>query len=153
MSLYLLRAVRYILRMVILLGIVFAILYFTNMLDTGGDSLLRALFLSRKGVILIAALLVLALLYPKMSFAKIDVRADITGDRAAIIEAFRSYNYSLAKERGGVMVFRADSIAKRILSSWDDAITVTGEGAYIALEGMKKDLPRVELRINSMLGR
>lgn len=154
MKLYLMRAARYTLRIIILLCVVFAALYFLGMLDTGGEGLLKALFLSKKGAILLVVLLFFALTYPKWNFAEIVVRADLDADRERITEAFREYRYSLSGVKDGVLTFRSDSPWKRFSSMFDDTITVSREGdGYIRLEGMRRDLPRVELRLNSLMNR
>lgn len=151
MKLYLLRSLRYILRMVVILGMVFAVLAAAGMLETGGQGLVKALFFSRNGAILIGVLILMAGIYPKLAFTSVEIRADINTDRDAIIETFKSYGYSPAGQSGGRLVFRADKTIKKITSQFDDAITITPNGRYVSMEGLKKDVLRLQARLNAFL--
>ena len=138
-------------KIIVLLGIVFVILHFTGLLETEGKSFADAVIFSTKGKVLIAALVILALLYPSMSFTALDLRGDIDDDRQAIIDTFADYGYSLSRQADDRLVFRSNSIWKRLTNQFDDVITVTAAGRYMTVEGLKKDVVRIELRLNSRL--
>lgn len=149
MKLYLERSLKYILRMIVIIGLVFAVMAMLGLLETEGQGVVKMLFMSTNGIILIVVLLLLAAIYPKLAFGTVTVHADIEQDRNAVIEAMRSYGYSPATQEKDVMVFRADKLSKKLLSQFDDAITIKGEGRSISVEGLKKDILRVESRINA----
>lgn len=149
---YILRSLRYILRMVVLLGIVFALMAVLGLLDTGGSTLLRALFLSRNGLLLLGILVILAGMYPRLSFAEVMVRGNIHTDRTKIKEVMAAYGYLPTVEEEDRMVFRAATLSRKILAQWDDAVTVTGQGDRLYIEGMKKDIFRIHSRLAGALG-
>lgn len=144
------RSVRYLLRIVVILAAVFAVMAATHMLEGGVDGMLDKMFHSPGGAILLCVLVALAAAYPYFAFTTLSIGGDITADRSAVAEVFRSIGYSPAGSDGGRMVFRADSAAKRLGAQWSDAITVWGEGGRIYMEGLRKNVARAELRLSSM---
>ena len=153
MKLYIVRSLKYIVKMAVVIGAALFIMHLTGTLNVPGEDIMKTLFLSRNGMLLVGLLLLLALSYPKLSFAKVEVRAEMGANRKAIVEAFAAYGYAPVKEDGGMMVFRAESVAKRLLNQWDDAVTVTAtDGGHIELEGLKKVVGRVESRLSYILG-
>ncbi len=88
-----------------------------------------------------------------ISFDTVDVRGDVATNRDDVVNAFANYGYSLDKEKNGVMTFRANSRLRRLLWQFDDAVTVRQENRYIRIEGTKKVVPRVRLRLNAYLSR
>lgn len=152
MTLYLIRAIRYILRIAVILGIVFAILHFTGMLDIGGQNLLHVLFMSNKGLILIAALVILALIYPRLAFGEATMPVDAETRQREINDAFMSIGYVYAGEENGVMKYRSKSFMNRLLASFNDTVRITPVNGGIKLEGMKKDVARTMSRIEHMAG-
>ena len=79
------------------------------------------------------------------------LHGDIGDDRQAIIDTFADYGYSLSRQADDRLVFRSNSMWKRLTNQFDDVITVTSAGRYMTVEGLKKDVVRIELRLNSRL--
>ena len=109
--------------------------------------------MKRKKIFYAVLLLALAAFYPKLSFTTLDIRASLSESREALLNAFATCGYELTQEEPGRLVFRAQKPIKRLLLQWDDAITVTADGSYISLEGLKKEVSRIELRLSAFLGR
>ena len=153
MGLYFTRAVKYFLKLVIVIALVLGVLAALGMLNSHGTSVLETLIYSWRGGALAGAMVLFALLYPKISFDTVDVRGDMKAHRDDVVNAFATYGYSLDREEGGVMVFRANSRLRRLLWQFDDAVTVEQYDRYIRIEGTKKIVPRVQLRLNAYLSR
>ncbi len=151
MKLYLTRALHYLLKIAVIITLVFIALDLTHTLDTGGQGMFHALLHTRRGLILLAAIVLLGAMYPRWSFGTTDVVGDMDADRQKILGAMADYNYVLKRERPGEMIFRNRSALRRLLSQCDDAITLTADGGRIAIEGMKKDVARVQLRLLTFL--
>jgi hypothetical protein len=151
---YILRALKYILRLFVLLAIVLIAMALTGTLNIEDGRVLEVLFLSNRGLILMALIILLGALYPKMSFMTADVRADMKNDRQTIIDSFAQLGYKLDSESDDTMIFRASKATQRFLMQWDDAVTVKAEeGTYISIEGLKRIVGRIETRLNAMLVR
>ncbi len=153
MGLYFSRALKYFLKLVIVIAVVLGVLAALGMLNTQGTSLLETLIYSWRGGVLAGAIVLFSFLYPKISFDTVDVRGDVATNRDDVVNAFANYGYSLDKEKNGVMTFRANSRLRRLLWQFDDAVTVRQENRYIRIEGTKKVVPRVRLRLNAYLSR
>ena len=118
--------------------------------DLAGEAL-HELFDSSRGMLMIATIVVLALLYPRFGFTRRSVRADLKADRERILQTLHTSGYSLVAESEGTMIFRASSPLKRALLLWEDRIAVTADGESITLDGIRKEVVRAEFRLKSFL--
>ncbi|MCC8036248.1 MAG: hypothetical protein LIO77_10045 [Rikenellaceae bacterium] len=148
---YIIRSLRYILRMVVLLGIVFAVMAAAGLLETTHGNAFHTIFLSRNGMVLAGILVILAGIYPKVSFTQVRIEGDIHADRPRIKEVMQAYGFVTARESEDTMTFHSSKLSRRIASQFDDTVTVTGSGGVIWLEGMKRDIYRLEARLRSVL--
>lgn len=148
---YIGRAMRYIIRMAVIIALIITLLWVTGTLDTGGYSISEALFMSWKGLALMGVIVIFALMYPNISFTTLRVPGNISANRGQIIDALAAYNYQLVKEEDGKMIFRNKSILKRILWQFDDTVTISQNADEIEIEGLKKIVPRVRLRLDSYI--
>lgn len=140
-------------RMSVIIGLAFLVMWATGTLNTPtGGNLLETIFLSWRGWVIIGLLVLLAILYPSISFTKISVRGNIEEERDHIINAFTSYNFALDKESEGRMEFRAKSVMKRLLWQFDDRVTVAQDGKSFTIAGQKKIVPRVMTRLSVFMG-
>lgn len=147
---YIVRMLCYIAKMVVILGMVFLILSLTGTLDVEPGQFAGTLFKSDRGMILMGALLLLSAVYPRLAFTTVDIRGNMQDDREALVNAFASCGYSLSRENDRRMVFRANGFGKRLATQWCDAITVTADGNFISMEGMKKEIVRIEARFRAL---
>lgn len=153
MGLYITRALKYFLKLVIVIALALGALAVLGMLNERGSTLLETIFLSWRGAALGGALVLFSVIYPKISFDTVDVMGDLDAARGDVINAFASYGYSLDREGDDGMVFRADSKLRRLLWQFDDAVTVSRYDRCIRISGTKKIVPRVQLRLNAYLSK
>lgn len=149
MKTYLIRSLKYLLWLVILFVAIFTIMSLTG---TSREGALSEIFTTRRGVMMLCMIVVLALLYPRFGFTRRDVRANMPADRDTLIETFRESGFALRDETPGRMVFRAATGFKRLMLLWEDTITVESDDKYIALEGIRKEVVRLEFRLKPRLG-
>ncbi len=151
MNLYLVRALKCFLKLAILLALVFAAMSLTGTLNTGGLSMVQALFASTRGLVLLGVIVVWSAVYPIVSFCKVSVRMEF--DRERLVDAFATYAYEpeSESEAEGQMTFRCTSTLRKILWQFDDRVTVTRDGGFVDIEGLKRIVPRVESRLKSMM--
>jgi hypothetical protein len=147
--LYCSRALKCLLKLAVLLTVVFAVMNLTGTLETGGLPVARALFASTRGMILLAVIVLWSAAYPLTSFTRTSVR--MAWDEERIKNAFAMFAYELESEREGRMTFRAKSPLRRFLWQFDDRVTVTRDGGFIDIEGLKRIVPRVETRLKAGL--
>lgn len=151
MKLYVTRALKYLVRMTVIIGLIFLVLAALGMLETRGMTFFQALFMSWRGLVIIGALVLLAIVYPKISFTNVSLRGSLAGNRDNVVNAFATYGYSLVQEDETGMVFRANSKLRRVLWQFDDPVRVWQKDKYIEMEGLKKIVPRVEMRLRAYM--
>ena len=144
MKTHIVRAVKYLIWLALLFTLVFALMISTGTSRVGAGEALHELFGSSRGMLMIATIVVLALLYPRFGFTRRSVRADLKADRERILQTLHTSGYSLVAESEGTMIFRASSPLKRALLLWDD-------GESITLDGIRKEVVRAEFRLKSFL--
>lgn len=148
MKTYITRALKYIVRMLVIIGLVITILCLGGYMRA---DFYDQLFVVWKDFALAGVLVVFAMMYPNISFGTFRVPGDINANRAQIVDAFAAYSYSLVKEEDGKMIFRSRKMLKRILWQFDDAVTVWQNGDNIEIEGLKKIISRVQLRLDAYI--
>ena len=150
-SRYIRRAVGYFLKLLLLVVVLYLLMFVTGSTRISAGTMLQELFSTSRGALLIGALALLAALYPTFGYVRRNVKADITANRDAIINALHKNGYRLAIENPDKqMVFRAESFFKRLLVMFDDTITVTDAGdGTVDIEGPRKSVVPVQFRINT----
>ncbi len=145
--LYFSRALKCLFKLVVLLTVVFVAMSLTGTLETGGLPLLKALLASTRGIILMAVIVLWSAAYPFTSFTRMSVR--MAWDEERIVNAFAAYAYEPESRSEDKMTFRAKSVLRRVLWQFDDRVTVTRDGGFIDIEGLKRIVPRVETRLKA----
>lgn len=149
---YLIRSVKYLLWLVFLLVAVMVFMTLTGTSRWSAEENFAVMFGSRRGLLMLAVIVVLALLYPRFGFTERVVNAGLAEDREKILKAFVENGYRLEDEQADRLVFRATTGLKKGFLMWEDAITVTAESDhYIRLEGIRKEVVKVEYRLKSYL--
>lgn len=151
MKQYLIRSVKYLIWLLLLFVLVFLLMILTGGSQVGPAESLQLLFGSSRGAIMICAIVFLALLYPRYGFVRREVRGDLAVNREALLEAFSRSGFRLESESEAGLVFRADTGLKKALMLWEDTILVTPTETGFALEGLRKEVVKVEFRLKPML--
>jgi len=148
MNNYFARAGRYILRLAVLLIIMLALMTLAGMSRGYGLSSYLFIFASTRGWFFLAFILTVGLLYPLFSFTKTEIKCDISQKRESIVNAFANCNYAVETSEESKMTFRAKSFVRRLYYGFDDRITVVSDGQYITIEGLRRDIVRIEARLH-----
>lgn len=149
---YILHALKYFLRLMVLLVFIYALMLLMSRAQVSAEQFAADLFSTTRGKLLFAALFVLSAAYPTFGFVRRTVNADIVADRDIIMKAFHAAGYALSveSEGGGKLIFRG-SPAKKLFTVWDDKITVKAAGEGITLEGIRRETVQIEFRLNTFL--
>ncbi len=146
---YLIHSLKYFLKLVGLLVVIYALLFVTGSARVSAHEFLHELFHERNGAMLLAALVALALVYPRFGFVKRRIDAGIDRDRDEILRVFGQAGYSMTLHSDGIMVFRASG-SKRLINMYDDRIVLTyDDDSHITIEGIRKETVQIEFRIKS----
>lgn len=136
---------RRLIQLVVIIGVVFVLMSLTGTLRESGMPFVRALFSQPRGWLLIGVVVAWALVHPLTSFTKESVRMAM--DRERLLNAMASLDYKIESEEHDRMTFRARSVARRLMWNFDDRVTVRQDGGFVDIEGLKRIVPRIILRL------
>lgn len=148
---YLLRSAKYFIALCVLCAALMTLNQATGMARLSIGETFYVMFHTPRGMLLPAMIVVLAALYPKFGFVVRRVEGDVEADREQILNAFRAAGFSLRQERDGELVFRADTLLRRLTLLWEDEIKVSQYGQWIRIEGIRRGAARVQYRLDSYL--
>ncbi len=151
MKKYAIRSAKYFIALCVLCTAIMALNYLTGMAKLSVGEFLYVMFHTTRGLLLPAAIVLLALLYPKFDFVTRRTEGDMQEDREQVLNAFRMAGFSLRREEEGVMVFRADSFLRKLTLLWEDEIKVSQYGQWIAIEGIRRGVVRAQYLLDSYL--
>lgn len=148
-GIYALRAAKHLVKLVVLVGALFGIMYATGTLGIAPEELLGT-----RGLILLVALVVISAAYPAYGFMTALARASLEQHRELIIEALHRGGYSLVAENKEEMRFRATSALKRLVQMGDDEIVVRqAEWDNLTIYGIRKEVENARFRIEGLVNR
>lgn len=150
MKTYLVRALHYFIKIIVILVLAFGVLYLLESLLDGRqllmdkDLMLYTLLYTPKGWVVIGLILGLSAIYPLTSFTRVEIAGDFAKERAIMDRAMEDLGFRLVGHDSRQSEYRVKSLRKQLFSQFDDKITVSGNDRYITVSGMKKDVVRVE---------
>ncbi len=126
------------------------------MIEAGASMLtmretLQVLVHTTRGIVLLVAIVAWAAIYPRVGFVSRRVEGDMTDDREKIIRAFISAGYVLKSEDGEQMHFRAAGLFHKLRLLFEDEITVSQYGQWIVLDGIRRSVADVQMRLKTGL--
>lgn len=153
MKKYLIRSVKYFIALCVLYLIVMGLMFLTNTSLLTPAETFRALVHSTRGQVLIVAVAVLSALYPRIGFVSRQTVGHLMTDREQVINAFASEGFRPVRESEYEIVFRGDTLLRRLSLLFEDEIRVTQNGEWIVIEGIRRGVARVHFRLESYLNR
>ena len=148
---YLIRSLKYLVQLLVFLAILFVAMALSKTSRVAPDELFEAIFMSRRGAMLLVAIVLLAAFYPRFGFVRREVAIDWVCDRTKIIEILALCGYEPVNEELDRVVFRASTPLKKLTSLGEDAVVLTPEVGKITLEGLRKEVVKIEFRLQSYL--
>lgn len=141
---YLGRALRHLLKLVVVIALLFAVMYFTNTL-----AIPLAELVGWRGAVLLVALVGISAAFPLYGFGTYVVEGSLVADRKAIERALSACQYALVGEHGGVLVCRATTLWRRVRSAGDDAIELRQVGENtIEISGLRREAEQLRFSIS-----
>ncbi len=140
---YLIRAVKYFVQLLVILALVIAILIVAKVVDSDISQIFVNGYDSLWQIGLLMA--VFAAIYPKFGYA--SRQAIVPGsdeETLSVLESVMdSYGYKREERTDGVLAFRKAHIPDRVMRLWEDRITETRFVSGYELEGANKDVVRI----------
>ena len=148
---YILCAVKYLLAFIVLyLGLLW-ISQRVSGVDVALFDAVSATLQTRRGQLLVLALVALSAMYPKWGFIKRSVECTIAEDREQIMAAFKASGYELVAESEGKMVFRADNVVRRLMFLLEDEVTLTQCGQSVEIQGIRRAAAHIVYRLDTYM--
>ena len=145
------RAVKYMVRLLVLVFALIAVMVATGMARTGADGNLADVFMTPKALLLFAIIVLWSLVYPKLGFIRQPLKMDFNAGKEQIHKVFSDNGFVLVEQKDNEMIFRMSSPLRRTLALWEDRIVVSATDGGIEMEGMRKEVARIEFRVQPFL--
>ena len=145
------RAVKYMVRLLVLVFALIAVMVATGMARTGADGNLADVFMTPKALLLFAFIVLWSLVYPKLGFIRQPLKMDFNAGKEQIQKVFSDNGFVLVEQKDNEMIFRMSSPLRRTLALWEDRIVVSATDGGIEMEGMRKEVARIEFRLQPFL--
>ena len=114
--------------------------------------LLQMRFAESRGKMLVVAIIVLAVLYPRFGFMTSRIEeCSYERDGARIDNAMRLYGFKLIEERGDIKIYGADTILRRLTLMFEDRIEVRSIEGGIEIKGLRRSVARVAYQLQTYL--
>ena len=145
------RAVKYMVRLLVLVFALIAVMVATGMARTGADGNLADVFMTPKALLIFAIIVLWSLVYPKLGFIRQPLKMDFNAGKEQIHKVFSDNGFVLVEQKDNEMIFRMSSPLRRTLALWEDRIVVSATDGGIEMEGMRKEVARIEFRLQPFL--
>lgn len=141
---YLSRALHFFIKIVVVISLAFAVMYFMGWLDVEEGQFWNMMFNTPKGWIVISAIVLISAIYPVLSFSTVSVRGEFDNERKIMDHVLTQIGYKQVYEDNDRAEYRVTSLWKKLFNQFDDRIVVSRNGSYITVSGLKKEVMRIE---------
>lgn len=148
---YFVRALKYFAWLCVLYIAIVWIMYWSGSLPERPWQMMGIVLSSERGILMMAAFVVLAAAYPMFGFMRKRIAGDMVRNREQIVNAFRMQGFRLTEERDGEMVFRGEGFVKRLSLLYEDRIVVRGVGDGLELNGIRRSVARIAYRLDGYI--
>lgn len=145
---YLIRSLKYFLRLCIICLVIVVVMIITEMSNLTAQGVIYVLTSTSKGLLLVGVTIFASAIYPLLGFRTRSIRYSIEKNRVQIVNAFLSEGFTIKSEsKNSEMIFQAKSPMRRLTLMYEDQIKVTQINDNIEISGVGKVVARVESRI------
>ncbi|MFI3320948.1 MAG: hypothetical protein R3Y50_00285 [Rikenellaceae bacterium] len=146
MKRYFFRAVRYLLYVVVIFILIFSVMNLMGQSEVTID-MLPSFFASSRALIMGMIMVVLIAIHPILSYTKRPLGVDFNSGRDHVLAILAEYDYQIKSETESEVVLQQKTAWRRILSPNDDTITIDKKSFPTMIEGNRKALVRVLIRV------
>lgn len=145
---YFIRAVKYFIYFTLLFILIMAILVLAGAAEGDISTMFRGGYSALWKIAIIFA--VISAIYPSVGFIKKEalIPGSWEEDKDTIIDFMNKRGYKLESEDTGLMTFRKTGVS-RFTRMFEDRITLTAKIGGVVMEGMRKDVIRLVMGLES----
>ena len=146
MKRYPIRVLKYAIQLTVLLLIIFIL-----MRALGQTTMQVQDMATSRGLMMLAAVVFFALIYPFFGFAKRTLTFDASKNVETVDKALNIGGFKRIDDDPANLIYQAGTPTKRLLMMYEDTITVKTEDGISVIEGMRKDVVKAYLRMDIYL--
>ncbi len=147
----LIRSAKYFLALSVFCVVLIVVQAASGMSVLSVEQTFYVMFHTWRGAMLPVAVVLAAAFYPRFGFMTRRTAGDIVRHREQVVSAFGVAGFSLCKETGGVMTFRAAGFVKRLTMLFEDEIRVEQSGGDIVMSGNRRGVARAYYQLDSYI--
>ena len=149
---YFVRSIKFLVSLVVLYVAAVAIMSAIGASMLSARDTIFVMFQTTRGQLLVAAILIWSVIYPKVGYIKREVSADFDADKEQIVTAFVVSGYELVGESENEMRFRAANIFRRLRLMFEDEVVVRRcENGCVEFDGVRRTVAYAMMRLKSYL--
>lgn len=147
MNRYPIRAAKYAVQLIVLFIVLFLLMNAFSTVKIGFD-----MFLSQRGILIAAVVVVFALLYPFFGFAKKTLTFNAEQKASEVENVMKMCGFSrINSGQSDKMSFKADTQSKRLMMLYEDIITITTVDGVSVIDGHRKEVFRCYFRMGTYI--
>lgn len=154
---YILRAAKYFLLLSVLYLAIMAAMYYTGNLSMPLESdfwqtLNMQLFFTQKGRLMIPAILLLSICYPRFGFvSRVVAPCNLEQNLTQVENAFMMAGFKPLRRSEGEIIFVGESLWQRAMCLWEDEIVVRSSGDGVEIEGIRRAVVKIAWRLDGYM--
>ncbi|MFI3267021.1 MAG: hypothetical protein R3Y15_07720 [Rikenellaceae bacterium] len=149
MKRHIIRSAKYLAWMLVLFTAIFVVMNLTKTSAVQGVDGFVQMMSSKKGPMLVFVLIALAAVYPLAGFMKRTVYGTLP--KEDIVDVMKELGFKMSEYKDEYMVFNASSPIKKFAMYFEDRIEIAFDGENMTIDGMRKEVVRIEYRFNKLL--
>lgn len=142
------RVVKYFIYLMILYSAILSIADMAGYLNESGGSIYDLLN-SERGMLAMAAMAALSLLYPSFGYVTYKSKASFKEDKESIIKAFKVNGMVLKSEDSESMTFGAANFLRRLRLLFEDEVAVRPTQEGVTISGNRRTVAYVKYRLEA----
>ena len=149
---YIIRSLKYLIFISVLYVILTAVMTYISYPQVDLWMMLKMQMLTERGIMLVVALVVLSLFYPRFGFMTRKVEGVVMErDRVRIDNAMRAYGFVFVAMEGENPVYRANGALKRLSFMYEDRIEVREVDGGVEIQGIRRAVARIAYQLGAYI--
>lgn len=148
---YLIRAIKYFFYFALITSAIVATLVFIGAVENNIDAIFEGGYnaLWKMAIFFVAV----AAVYPSLAFIKRDITAKggFDANKETIIAFMKDHRYEVESDTENALTFRVKGIVNKLSKMYEDRITFTPTLEGVQIEGLRKEIIRLAMGLESRL--